>query len=59
MKGNVFTDGINEIALCSNNDKRMQSINSIEIYAYGTSNNLVSTKEGTTCNSIIKRYKND
>ena len=51
MKGNIFTDGINEIALCS--------INSIEIYAYGTSNNLLSTKEGTTCNSIIKRYKND
>ena len=33
---NVFTEEINKIAL-SSNDKRMQSINSIEIYAYGKS----------------------
>ena len=34
---NVFTEEINKIALSSNNDKRMQSIDSIETYAYGTS----------------------
>ena len=33
---NIFTEEINEIALSSNEDKRMQSIDSIEIYAYGT-----------------------
>ena len=29
---NVFTEEINKIALRSNNDKRMQSLNSIETY---------------------------
>ena len=41
---NVFTEEINKIALSSNNDKRMQSIDSIETYAYGTSKDLVSEK---------------
>ena len=47
------------IALSSNDDKRMQSIGSIETYAYGTSKDLVSEKEQIKCNNIIKRYKND
>ena len=37
----------------------MQSIDSIETYAYGTSNDLASEKEVIKCNKIIKRYKND
>ena len=37
----------------------MQSIDSIEIYAYGTSKDLVSKKEEIKCNNIIKQYKND
>ena len=37
----------------------MQSIDSIKTYAYGTSKNLISGKEETKCNNIIKRYKND
>ena len=35
----------------------MQSIDSIEIYAYGTSECLVCKKEGIKCNNIIKRCK--
>ena len=35
----------------------MQSIDSIETYAYGTRKALVSEKEETKCNSIIRRYK--
>ena len=35
----------------------MQSVNSIETYAYGTSKDLVSDKEEIKCNNIIKRYK--
>ena len=31
---NVFTEEINKIALSSNDDKRMQSIDLIETYAY-------------------------
>ena len=51
---NVFTDEINMIALSSNIDKRMQSIDSIETYAYGLSKVLVSEKEVIKCNNIIK-----
>ena len=56
---NVFTEEINRIALSSNHGKRMQSIDSIETYAYGTSKDLVSEKEKIKCNNIIQRYKND
>ena len=35
----------------------MQSTDSIETYAYGTSKDLVSDKEEIKCNNIIKRYK--
>ena len=37
----------------------MQSTNSIEIYAYGTSKDPVSEKEEIKCNNIIKQYKKD
>ena len=45
---NVFTEEINKIALSSNDDKRMQSIDSIETYTFGTSKDLVSDKEDVT-----------
>ena len=35
----------------------MQSIDSIEIYAYGTSKVLVSEKEEIKSSNIIKQYK--
>ena len=35
----------------------MQSIDSIESYAYGTSTDLVSEKEEIKCNNTIKRYE--
>ena len=54
---NVFTEEINKIALSSNNDKRMQSIDSIETYAYGINKDLVCKKEEIKCNNIIKQYK--
>ena len=54
-KHNVFTEEINKIVLSSNDDKRMQSIDSIETYAYGTSKDLKSEKEEIKCNNIIKR----
>ena len=37
----------------------MQSFDSIETYAYGTSKDLVSEKEEIKCNKIIKSSKND
>ena len=36
----------------------MQSIDSIETYAYGTSKDLISKKEKTKVNKIIKLCKN-
>ena len=40
----VFTEKINKIALGSNDEKRMQLIGSIKIYAYRASKDLVSEK---------------
>ena len=37
----------------------MQSIDSIETYAYGTSKDLLSEKEVIKRNNIITQYKND
>ena len=51
---NVFTSEINQIALSLNDDKRSQSIDSIETYAYGTRKDLVSEKEEVKCSNIIK-----
>ena len=53
---NVFTEGINKIALSSNDDKIVQSIDLIETYLYRTSKDLVSKKK-IKCNITIKRYK--
>ena len=57
---NVFTEEINKIALSSNDDKRMQSIDSIEAFADGTSNDLLwkKKKEELKCNNIMKQHKN-
>ena len=55
---NVFTEKINKIALSSDDDKRLQSIDSIEAYAYGMNKDLVCKKEEIKCNNIIKQYKN-
>ena len=56
----VFTEEIIKIALSSNDEKRMQSIDLIKTHAYGASKDLVSEKEVIKCNTIIKKkkYKN-
>ena len=55
---NLFTEAINKIALSSSYDKRMQSIDSIETYAYGTSKDLIRKKEKIKSNNMLKKYKN-
>ena len=52
-----FTEEINKIALSSNYDKRIQPIDLIETYVYGTNKILVSEKEKIKCNTMIKQYK--
>ena len=54
---NVFTEEISMIALSSNDNKRMQSFDSIETYTYGTSKDLVSENKDIKCNNIIRLYK--
>ena len=54
---NIFTEWIKNIALISNDDKRMEPINLRETYAYGTNKDLVSKKEGIKCNNLIIQYK--
>ena len=41
IQGNVFTEEINKISSSLNDDKRMQSVDLIETYAYGTSKDLI------------------
>ena len=54
-----FTFLPKKTVLTRNDDKRIQSVNSVETYPYGTSNYLVCKKEKVKCNNIIKQYKND
>ena len=50
-KHKVFTEEINKIALISNDDKRIQSIDSIETCTYGMSKDLVCKEEEIKCNN--------
>ena len=43
--------------MSANDGKRIQSINSIETYAKGTSKDLVCEKEEIKCKNIIKHSK--
>ena len=54
---NVFTEEVNKITLSANDDKKIQSIGSIETYR--TSKYLVSEKNKIKCKKIIKQYRND
>ena len=51
-KHDVFTEEVNNSALTTNDDKRIQSIDSLEIYAYGMSWELVCEKEETKYNIV-------
>ena len=44
--------------LSASDDRRIQSINSIETCTYGTNKDLVCKKEEIKRNNIIKQYKN-
>ena len=56
--GNVLTKKIKKIAFSPNDDKRMQSIASIEAYAYRTSIDLLLEKDKIKRSNIPKQYKN-
>ena len=52
-----LTVEINKIGLRWNDDKIMQSIDSIETYTYGTKKYLVSEKVEIESNNVTKGYK--
>ena len=52
VKSDVFTEEIKKITLSANDDNKIQSIDSIESCAYGTSKNVVYKKEEIKCNNI-------
>ena len=54
---NYYTEEINKIVLSLNDDQRMQSIDSIETYAYGTSKDLICKKQNIKRDNIIKQRK--
>ena len=54
---NAFIEEVNKIALSANDNKRIQSIDSIETYAYGISKDPVCKEEEIKCNNVIKQYK--
>ena len=56
---NIFTEKTKKIVLNSNDDKRIQSIVSIETYPHELSKDLVNEKEEIKCNNKIKQCKND
>ena len=56
-KHNVFTEEINKMVLSSNDDKIIQSIDTIEIFAYGMSKDLLCKKEEIKCNNIKNNTK--
>ena len=43
--------------MTTNDDKRLQSIDPMETYAYGTSKKLGRKKEKIKCKNVIKQYK--
>ena len=53
-KRNVFTEEVNKIA---NHDKIIQSIDSIETYAYGKNKEIRYRREKNKCKNIIKQYQ--
>ena len=54
----AFTNKVNKIVWSWNDDKIMQSIDSIETYAYGINKDVVRKKKEIKCNNIMKQYTN-
>ena len=52
---NDFTEEINKIALSSNDDKKMQSIDLVETFAYAIKKDLVCSKPVIECNNRTKQ----
>ena len=54
QKWKIHTEEINKTALKSNDDKRVQSIDFVETYAYRTRKYPVRKKEEIKCENLVK-----
>ena len=54
QKWKTFTEEINKTALKSNDDKRVQSIDFVETYAYRTRKYPIRKKEEIKCENLVK-----
>ena len=59
QKYNKFTEQFNKIALKATNDRGLQSVDLIKVYAYGATKDLLGKSDKIKCNAIIKKYKNE
>ena len=50
---NVFTEGVNNVALSANEDEWIQSIDLIETDAYGISKDVICKKEKSNCKNFL------
>ena len=55
----MFTEDANKITLSATDDKRIESIDSVETYAYRASKDLICKEEEIKCNNMKKQYQND
>ena len=58
VKHNVISKDINKIVLSTNDNKTIQLIDSIEIYAYGMNKKIIHENEDVKCSNIIRQFKN-
>ena len=58
QRHNVSTEEITKIALSSNDDKRIQSIDLLKTYSHGMNKDFVSKNEKIKRIKMIKQYKN-
>ena len=56
-KHKVFAEEVNKTSLSANNDKAMQSIDSIKTYAFWTNKEIIHKKEETKWINIRKQHK--
>ena len=57
LKNHIYLIMQRILSLSSNDNKRMESIDSKETYVYGTRKDLASEKEETKYNNLTKWYK--
>ena len=51
-KHNAFTEEVNKTVLNAKNDKRIQSVDSLETYVYWTNEEIIHSKKEIKCNTI-------